>query len=58
MAAPNYPLVKPADDARFTIGLLCDLAAVLEQAGYPKLVGHDLVELRQAIYRFLYGSHT
>ncbi|MFI6299517.1 hypothetical protein ACIBEJ_48540 [Nonomuraea sp. NPDC050790] len=58
MTARIYPLPKAEDDSRFTIGLLADLVAVLEQAGYPKLGGHDLVDLRQAVYGFLYGPRT
>lgn len=51
---------KPADDSRFTFGLTIDVAKVLAAHGYPDLTdpaagsGHDIVELQQALYRFLY----
>lgn len=52
-----YPLPRPDDDPRFTIGLLADLVAVLEAHGYPKpTAGGDLVALQQAIFRFLYDT--
>lgn len=51
-----YPLPMPADanDARFTIGLMLEVAAELERRGYPKLTGLDFVELQQSLFRFLY----
>lgn len=53
----TYPL-PPADeeDARFTIGLVLDVAQVLKSHGYPNPAGNtdDLVELRQALYRYLH----
>lgn len=33
---PVYPLPKPDDDTRFTLGLTADVAKVLERHGYPK----------------------
>lgn len=54
---PVYP-VQPQDgddDSRFTHGLLFDVARVIESHGYPKVAtGRDLLELQQALYRFLY----
>ncbi|NJC86805.1 hypothetical protein HC030_30330 [Planosporangium mesophilum] len=48
----------PADDPRFTFGLLIDLIDVLETHGYPRpLSGGDLVALQQAMFRFLYDAH-
>lgn len=49
-----YPLPAPGEDPRFTFGLIHDVAGLLEAAGYPRLAGLDVVELRQALYRFLY----
>ncbi|GAA3856782.1 hypothetical protein [Streptomyces sedi] len=53
-----YP-VAPLDgdnDRRFTVGLLFDMARVVEAHGYPPLTrGGDLVELQLALFRFLYG---
>jgi hypothetical protein len=45
----------PDDDARFTFGLLYDTAKTLEAHGYPMPTGDDLVELQQALLRFLYA---
>lgn len=51
----NYPLrPKPKEDPRFTIGLHVDVAAVIESAGYPRLTPRDVLELGQALYRFIY----
>lgn len=57
MTDRQYPIrPAPDDDPRFTLGLVLDVAAVLEQHGYPAVkAGLDLVDLRQALYRFLYG---
>ena len=50
-----YPLPAADGDPRFTFGLVIDVAEVLEQHGYPSpQSGRDLVELQQALYRFLY----
>lgn len=50
-----YPLPRPADDDRFSLGLALDVAQVLVQHGYPPMQGGlDLVELQQALFRFLY----
>lgn len=52
-AFPIRPL--PDDDARFTFGLTSDVAKVLQEHGYPPVTnGRDLLELQQALYRFLY----
>ena len=48
-----YPLPAFEDDSRFGIGLVLDVAKVLEQHGYPPVRdGLDLTELVQALYRF------
>jgi hypothetical protein len=52
---PVYPLPAPADDPRFTFGLLADVAAVLAGHGYPPLrAGADLVRLQQALFTTIY----
>jgi hypothetical protein len=54
-----YPLPRPGrePDPRFTNGLVFDVADVLAAHGYPKVTaGADLVELHQALFRFLYGT--
>jgi hypothetical protein len=52
-----YPLPRPAADKRFTYGLAMDVAAVLEQAGYPPVrTGSDLTRLQEHLFAFLYGS--
>ncbi|MEE6264944.1 hypothetical protein V2E29_04685 [Streptomyces diastatochromogenes] len=56
MTDRQYP-IRPVDDEdpRFTFGLTLDVADVLQQHGYPPVTaGLDLVDLRQALYRFLY----
>jgi hypothetical protein len=54
-----YPLPLTDDDQRFTFGLVHDVAEVLAGHGYPPLVaGGDLVELQQALFRFLYRDRT
>lgn len=51
----QYPIRPASDDPRFTLGLTLDVAAVLERHGYPKVAaGLDVVDLQQALYRFLY----
>lgn len=50
----NYPLTRPADDKRFNFGVMCRVAAVLTEAGYPQLSGRDMVDLQSALFRFLY----
>ena len=53
--AHTYPLPRPVDDARFTYGLLFDVAAVLERHGFPRPVaGGDLVALHLSLFTFLY----
>jgi hypothetical protein len=50
-----YPMPAPDNDPRFTFGLLYDTAKTLEAHGYPMPTGVDLVELRQALFGFLYA---
>lgn len=56
MTDRQYPIRPvPDDDPRFTFGLTVDVAAVLQSHGYPKITaGGDIVDLQQALYRFLY----
>lgn len=56
MTAPAYPLPRPENDLRFTFGLQLDVADVLEKHGFPKVSGVDLVNLGQALFRFLYAA--
>ncbi|WP_208025865.1 hypothetical protein [Amycolatopsis acidicola] len=57
----QYP-VKPLEennDPRFTFGLLLDVAAVLQEQGYPRIrTGADLIRLRQALWSFLYSTNS
>lgn len=59
MTAPgpdrNFPLPSTDHDPRFTFGLVVDVGAVLTQHGYPEITGHDLVQLQQVLFRFLYA---
>ncbi|MGC5018994.1 hypothetical protein [Micromonospora sp. DT47] len=50
----NYPMPRPADDPRFTFGLVIDVSQALTERGYPQPTGADLAELQQALFRFLY----
>jgi hypothetical protein len=55
----NYPIhPRPDNDPRFTLGLVIDVADVLEQRGYPETSPGDLIELQQALYRFIYGTEA
>ncbi|MEU6990291.1 hypothetical protein ABZ953_06470 [Streptomyces sp. NPDC046465] len=58
MTTRQYPIQPvPEDDSRFTFGLTVDVAAVLEQHGYPKVAnGLDFVDLQQSLFQFLYGG--
>jgi hypothetical protein len=56
--AASYPLPRPAHgaDARFSIGLALDLAAVLARHGYPPITsGADLVHWQLALHNALYA---
>lgn len=54
-ARRNYPMPAPTDDPRFSFGLTLEVARVLEKHGYPEVDGLDIVELQQALFRFLYA---
>lgn len=55
--APAYPLPRPDDDPRFTVGLALDVGKVLAAAGYPPIsTGTDYVRLQQALFGFIYES--
>lgn len=56
---PAYPvsLAGAHNDPRFNCGLVFDVARVLEAHDYPELAaGRDLLELSQALYRFIYTT--
>jgi hypothetical protein len=54
-----YPMPAPADDPRFTYGLLADAVRVLERHGYPRPTsGADLTALQTALFGFLYDQHA
>jgi hypothetical protein len=39
------------------MGLLADVIQVIAEHGYPKITeGRDIVELQQALFRFLYRT--
>lgn len=52
----RYPISpRPAEDPRFTLGLALDVAKVLHEHGYPKVIaGRDFLELQQTLFGFLY----
>ena len=55
--SPVYPTARPAAgaDARFSLGLALDVAAVLHRHGYPPLTtGADLVRLRTTLFNLIY----
>ncbi len=54
----KFPIPRPADDKRFTLGLTLDLAAVLARHGYPSIItsAEDLTNLQLALFRFLYAA--
>jgi hypothetical protein len=54
---PVYPLPRPAGgrDARFTVGLALDVAAVLTRHHYPPVTtGDDLLHLQRALFTGIY----
>jgi hypothetical protein len=56
-AETAYPISRPADgvDARFSVGLALDVAAVLTRHGYPPVAtGADLLRLQQALFTLIY----
>lgn len=55
----RFPIARPGPsetDARFTFGLLLDVRKVLTDHGYPEAEAADIVELQQALFRFIYGG--
>jgi hypothetical protein len=61
MTDPAYPIPRPraAGDARFTLGLTLDVAAVLARHEYPPLTsGADLLRLQQALFTTIYQPAT
>lgn len=53
---PVYPLPPADGDPRFSLGLVIDVGEVLVTHGFPPPAGEDLVELQQALFRFLYAA--
>lgn len=51
---PTYPLPPPADDPRFTYGLLHDIAEALQHNGFPRSTGTDWANLLIALHQFIY----
>ena len=50
-----YPLPRTEEDPRFSLGLVIDVIRVLEEHGFPKIENSpDIVELQQALFRFIY----
>jgi hypothetical protein len=59
-AAAGYPIPRPCSgtDARFSLGLALDVAAVLTRHGYPALtVGEDLIRLQKALFGLIYRQN-
>jgi hypothetical protein len=55
--AAIYPIPRPehGDDARFTVGLALDVAAVLAGHGYPPITtGADLLRLQLALFNLIH----
>ncbi|NGM13529.1 hypothetical protein [Verrucosispora sioxanthis] len=58
----RYPLPRPTNDARFTFGLVLDVAQVLAEHGNPSMAesydgcGADLLALQQALFSLIYGT--
>lgn len=59
----HYPVPRPllrggeeATDRRFTLGLVVEVAEVLERHGFPALDGPDYADLQTALFDFVYGK--
>ena len=54
---PNdHPTTSAAPEDRFTVGLLLDVAKVLEARGYGSCDGRQLVELQLHLLHLLHGD--
>ncbi|MGW5580997.1 hypothetical protein [Micromonospora chokoriensis] len=57
----RYPIPRPADDPRFTLGLALDVARVLAERGYPSMTepydgcGADFLALQDALFSLIYA---
>jgi hypothetical protein len=59
--SPGYPISRPerGRDARSTVGLALDVAAVLARHDYPPLAaGGDLLRLQHALFTLIYQEPT
>lgn len=55
----NYPLPGREYGHMFTAGVWLDVHQVLvRQHGFPEMKGADLVELQQALFKFLFVETT
>lgn len=53
----EYPLARSEGVPTFTYGLLSDIAARIEEEGFPQIkAGTDRLRLHLALFGFLYGS--
>lgn len=54
----TYPLASPrANDRRFTVELIRDVAATLCRHGYPSFAGADVLHLRNRLYTIIYQTY-
>ncbi|MEV6695400.1 hypothetical protein AB0M35_28430 [Micromonospora sp. NPDC051196] len=59
----RFPIPRPAEDSRFTFGLVLDVAQVLAAHGYPSMAepydgcGPDLLALQQALFSLIYTAN-
>jgi hypothetical protein len=58
--ARQYPVADPGtSDPRFNLGLMVDVIKVLEDHGFPPIVGGaDYVELQLALFQFIYRGEA
>jgi hypothetical protein len=54
--SPAAAECQPAGDPRFTVGLLVDVARVLEVHGYERPNGGQMVELQAHLLHLLHGA--
>jgi hypothetical protein len=55
----QYPLARPAEDPRFTFGLIYEIGKLITEHGYPRVDGGvDHVRLQQALFGFIYADEA